>query len=70
MYFNEIVRFRVGKDLRDHLIHKLFLFFTLFKLFILFWHIADYQCCDHFRWTAKELNSTYMYIHSPPNSLP
>ena len=39
-----------------------------FKIFFLFlyWSIADKQCCDHFRWTAKGLNHTYTCIHSPP----
>ena len=41
-----------------------------FKLFILYWSIADSQCCDSFRWTAKGLSHTYTCTHSPPNSLP
>ena len=37
------------------------------KLLIFYWHIANYQCCDSFRWTAKGLSHTYTYvcIHSP-----
>ena len=33
--------------------------FFFFKLFILYWSIADYQYCDSFRWTAKGLSHTY-----------
>ena len=29
--------------------------------------IADYQCCDSFRWTAKRLSHTYTCILSPSN---
>ena len=29
--------------------------------------IADSQCCDCFRWTAKELSHIYACNHSPPN---
>lgn len=34
-----------------------------FKLFILYWAIADQQCCDSFRWTTKELS--HMHSFSP-----
>ena len=37
---------------------------------ILKWNIANWQCCDSFRWTAKGLNPIYTCIHSPPNSSP
>ena len=40
------------------------------KRFILYWSIADKQCCDNFRWTANGLNHIYTCIHSLPNSLP
>ena len=40
------------------------------KLFILYWHIADQQCCDGFRWTAKGLSHTYIWIHLPQTPLP
>ena len=32
--------------------------------------IADLQCCNGFRWTAKGLGHTCTCIHSPPNSAP
>ena len=33
--------------------------------------IADWRCCDSFRWTAKGLRYTYACIHSPlPSRLP
>ena len=47
-----------------------FLFFSNFKVLILFWGIANQQCCGSFRWTAKGLSLTYTCIHSPPNPLP
>ena len=28
-------------------------FFFNFNLFVLYWGISDWQCCDSFRWTAK-----------------
>ena len=34
-------------------------FFFLIKLFILYWSVADYQCCNSFRWTAKGLRYIY-----------
>ena len=43
------------------------LFFSNFKLFILCWDIANWQC---FRWTVKGLSHTYTCIHSPPNIPP
>ena len=52
------------------------LFFSIFKIHsfniknILYWGIADEQCCGSFRWTAEGLSHTYTCIHSPPNSLP
>ena len=39
-----------------------------FKLLILRWSIADWQCYDSFRWTPKGLSHAYTCIHSPPNS--
>ena len=46
-------------------------FFNLFiKLFILYWSMADWQCCDSFRWTVKGLSYACTCIHSPPNSPP
>ena len=36
----------------------------------LYWGMADSQCCDSFRQTAKDLSHTYTCIHSPPNSPP
>ena len=41
-------------------------FLVNFKLFILYWSIANWQCCDSFRFTAKWPS----HIHSPPNSPP
>ena len=42
---------------------------TIFlKTLILFWSIANEQCCDSFRWRAKGLSHPYTDIHSPPNS--
>ena len=32
--------------------------------------MANQQCCDSFRWTAKGLSHTYTCIHSPPKPLP
>ena len=32
--------------------------------------IANQQCCDSLRWTAKGLSYTYTCIHSSPNSPP
>ena len=43
--------------------HILF-FFT----FLSYWSIADYQCCDDFRWTAKGLSHAYPCTHSPWHS--
>ena len=45
-------------------------FFKKKKKFILYWSIANCQCCDSFRWTAKGLSHTYACIHSPPTPLP
>ena len=42
-----------------------FEFYFFLKLFILYWGIADQQCCDSFRWTAKVLNHIYTCIYSP-----
>ena len=39
------------------------IFFVCFKLFILYWTIANEQCFDSFRWTAKGLSLTYIYIY-------
>ena len=45
---------------------------TFFKnFFILYWGVADQQCCDSFRWRAKGFSHTYTCIHSPlPSRLP
>ena len=40
----------------------LFSFYFQFKLFILCWRVANQQCCDGFRWTAKGLSQTYTCI--------
>ena len=41
-----------------------FLLFVFLKLVILYWSIADEQCCDRFRWTAKGLSIyIYTYMH-------
>lgn len=37
--------------------------YNFFKLFVLYWGIANYQCCYSFRWTAKGFSHTY--IHAP-----
>ena len=42
-----------------------YFFFFNFKLFILYWGIAN-----SFRWTVKGLSHTYTRIRSPPNSPP
>ena len=34
----------------------------LIKNFILYWSIADEQCCDSFRWTAKGLSHTISFF--------
>ena len=47
-----------------------FFFYFLFKRFILYWIIANWQCCHSFRWTAKWPSHTYTFIHFPPNSPP
>ena len=39
------------------------------ELFILYWSIADWQCYDSFRHTAKWPSHTYTCIHSPPSYL-
>ena len=44
------------------------LFNTSIKVFILNWSIADYQCCDSFRYTTKGLSHMCTCIHSPKNS--
>ena len=44
--------------------------FFFFKLLILYWGIANQQCCDSFRWTWKGLSHIYTWIYSPPNSPP
>ena len=45
-----------------------FFFNSDFKLFILYWRIADEQCCS-FRGTAKGLSHRYTYLFSlPPRS--
>ena len=40
------------------------------KVLILYCSIADYECFDNFRCTAKWLSHTDACIHSPPSSLP
>ena len=45
-----------------------FLLFVFLKLVILYWRIADEQCWDSFRWTAKGLSHIYTCNHSPPSS--
>ena len=47
-----------------------FLFLFILKLFILYWNIADEQCWNSLRWTAKGLRHTYTCTHSPPAPLP
>ena len=34
--------------------------------FLLCIGVADYQCCDRFRWIAKGFTHIYTCIHSPP----
>ena len=43
-----------------------FLFF-FFNFLVLYWDIADQQCCE-FPVTLKELSHVYTCIHSPPKS--
>ena len=45
-----------------------FLLFVFLKLVILYWRIADEQCWDSFRWTAKGFSHIYTCNHSPPSS--
>ena len=47
-----------------------FSFFPNFKLFILYWGIADWQCCSSFRWIVKGLSHIHTCIHCLPNLLP
>ena len=47
-----------------------FVFPPNFKLCILYWGIADEQCCDSFRWTVKGLSHTCTCICSSPNPSP
>ena len=45
-------------------------FFFIFKTrFILYWRIADKQCCDSFRWTARGVSHAYTWIHSPKRDI-
>ena len=39
-------------------------FFSYFRLFILYWGVADCQSCSGFWWTAKGLSHTYTCIHA------
>ena len=55
------------KELAAWFLSFLFFFF-FFKLLILYWGIADEQCCDSFRWTGKGLDYMCTGIRSPPNS--
>ena len=43
--------------------------FFHFKLFLLHWGTANYQCCDSFRWTAKGLSRTYIQVSILPQTL-
>ena len=45
-----------------------FLSIFYYKLFILCWNVANYQCFDCFRRIAKKLSHTYRCIHFCPNS--
>ena len=49
---------------------ELNLFLFLFNHFILCWSIANWQCCDCFRWTAKGLSHTSAGIHSSQHPHP
>ena len=43
----------------------------VFKLFILSWSIADRQCCDSFRWTAKGIQPhicTHLFSPTLPST--
>ena len=40
------------------------------SLFVLYWTIANEQCCDGFRWPTNGLSHTYTGIHCPLNSPP
>ena len=42
----------------------------VFLLFVLYWTIANEQCCDGFRWPTNGLSHTYTGIHCPLNSPP
>ena len=39
--------------------------YTQFLSFDFYWGIADWQCCDSFKWTAKGLSHTYMFPFTP-----
>ena len=41
-----------------------------FNFLILYWNIADYQCCGNSRCTAKGLSHTHTSIHSPARGFP
>ena len=45
-----------------------FVRFLFFHLFILYWNIADWQCCDGFGYTVEWLSCTRTYGCSPPSS--
>ena len=40
--------------------------YSFFEVFILYWGLANKQCCDSFRPTAKGQSQIYTCIHSPP----
>ena len=44
--------------------------FSFFELLILYWDMANQQCCDSFIWTVKGCSHTYTCTHSPPNFTP
>ena len=37
-------------------------FFFLKKLFILYWGLAEYKCCNSFKWIVKGLSHTYICL--------
>lgn len=42
-----------------------FLLFSLFRLFVLYWDIATWQCCDMFQ-VSSRLGHTYTCVSIPP----
>ena len=59
--FSSIFHLSLKRKENISVICMLIVFFLFLKHFILYLHIADWQYCDSFRWTAKQLS--HRYIH-------